>query len=155
MSDANRRRMTVSSGANVTVRQRPSLLLMKLQLHAEGATLELGLADLKRQCAEASQWLRRLGAGRVDAGDPHFADQSAEDPMKAMRAATFRAMGKQPAGAAPGGRRREVRAVLTAAWEIAPMPAEEVLVLVDRLRFEAAGVGEATEEPSPWATPEE
>jgi hypothetical protein len=129
---------------------------MKVQVRAAEATLELGLADLKKQCEATAQWLRRLGAGRVAVGEPTFADQVGKDPMQqAMRAA--RALRGRPAtpAAVP---KREVAAVLTATWEIAAMSVEQVLVLVDRLRFEAAGDAagdEGPEELPPWASPEE
>jgi hypothetical protein len=152
------------------VRQRPSLLLMNVRLQAAEATLELGLSKLKKRCAAAVPWLKQLGAVRVEPGEPHFADQADTDPVTKIRAATAKAMalGRRSGEAAGRKRERAVSVVLTAAWDVATMTAEETLVLVDRLRFEAApdggapeapaaeaGAAEAAEELPPWATPEE
>ncbi len=49
MAGANPERGSVNSSGAVTVRQRPSLLLMKFPFKAAEATLELGLAKLKEQ----------------------------------------------------------------------------------------------------------
>jgi hypothetical protein len=159
MADASASRTTVTCSGVVTVRQRPSLLLMKVRVRATEATLELGLAKLKEQHESTSRWLTRLGAVRVECGEPHFADQAEQDAMTRSRAATAKAMRKLAPGAArPADHERGVRAVLTATWEIGSMSAEETLVLVDRLRFEAAedaGEPEPTEPTPPWASPEE
>ena len=151
-------RTTVTSNGVATVLQRPALLLMKLRVLASEGTLELGLGKLKEQCEATTRWLTRLGAARVTTGEPHFADQADLDPVSKMRAITGRASRKRPAADVPGGTNRGVRAVLTAVWEVASMTTEEVLVLVDRLRFEAAGDGtasDAPEEPPSWTPPEE
>src|SRR5437762_13303376 len=104
MADATPTRTFIMSSGVVTVRQRPSSLLMKVSLHAAEATLELGLAKLKKQCEAAAQWLQRLDAVRVDFGEPHFADQADTDPLKHMRAATAQALGQRPATASSGER---------------------------------------------------
>jgi hypothetical protein len=159
MADANVFRRSISTTGTVTVRQRPSLLLMKVRLRATEPTLELGLAKLKAQCEAASQWLRRLGADRVEFGEPHFDDQTDKDPVTKMRVVAARAMGKHLGAAAPAPRQRGVNVVATAVWPIEALSADETLVLLDRLRFEAAedaGPAEAAEEPPPsWASPEE
>jgi hypothetical protein len=158
MSEAEQVRTSVGGSGTVTVRQRPSLLLMTVPLRAAAPTLELRLAKLKKQCEEASEWLKRLNAARVEFGEPYFADQTGKDPLARMRALTSTALGARPAPSSPSERGRDVRMVLTAVWPIAALSAEEILVLVDRLRFEAAtepGAPETAEEPSPWATPEE
>jgi hypothetical protein len=158
MADANLSRSYIMSSGAVTVRQRPSLLLMKVPLSATEATLELGLAKLKKQCDAASRWLQRLDAVRVEFGEPHFADQADTGPLKQMRAATARALGQRSAKTASGESKRDVNMVLTATWDISSMSAEVTLVFVDRLRFEAtddADAAEPAEERQPWATPEE
>jgi hypothetical protein len=157
MTDANLPRTTITSSGTVTVRQRPSLLLMMVRLRAAEVTLELRLANLKKQCEQTSQCLKRLGAVSVEFGEPHFADQADKGPVKALRA-TVRPIGKAPAEELRAQRRRDVNVVVTAMWDIASMSAEESLVLVDRLRFEAAEdarPAETTEEIPPWATPAE
>lgn len=158
MPDASPPRTHVNTTGLVTLRQRPSLLLMTVPLRATEATLELGLTKLKKQCEAASQWLQRLNAVRVEFGEPHFAAQANKDPLKQMRAVTAQALARRSGKPASGERRREVRVVLTAAWDIGALTAEETLVLVDRLQFEAAddpGVDHAAEEPAAWSSPEE
>jgi hypothetical protein len=158
MTDDPQSQTRVMSSGTVTVRQRPSLLLMKVPLHAAEATLELGLTRLKKQCEAASRWLTRLNAIRVEFGEPHFAGQADMDPLKQMRAATGLALGQRAAKSPSSERKRDVNVVLTAMWDIAAMSAEETLVFVDRLQFEAAtdaGAAEPAEESPRWATPEE
>jgi hypothetical protein len=157
MADDARAQTRITSSSTVTVRQRPSWLLLKIPLHAAEATLELGLARLKKQCEAASRWLKRLEAVRVEFGEPHFAGRNDADPLQPMRAAAARALGQRPAQNPPGDRPRELLVVLTAMWRISEMSAEETLVFMDRLQFEAAD-GEAAEpadEPQPWASPQE
>jgi hypothetical protein len=113
---------------------------------------------MKAQSEAASQWLKRLGAVRVDFGEPHFDDQTDKDPLTRMRAESVKAMGKRLGAAPPEARERGVNVVVTALWNIASLSAEAVLVLLDRLRFEAAedtAPAEAGEEPQPWANPAE
>ncbi len=158
MSEPSRTRTTVSGSGVVTVRQRPSLLLMTIRLRAVEATLELGLAKLKARREAASGWLKRLGAARVDFGEPHFDDQGPQGALMKMQAVTAMALGQPVAGAATEGRDRAVNLVVTAQWDIAALSAEQTLVLVDRLRFEAAedvGPTEPAEEQPSWTTPEE
>ena len=156
MADDSMLRTTASGNGTVSVRQRPSLLLMKIRVRAVEATLELGLARLKRQCEAATQWLKRAGAVRVETGDPHFDDQIGLDPITKMQAAVA-ARVRLPAGGSSQPRERGVNQVITALWDIAAMSAEEILVFLDRLRFEAgvdADSAEGAEEPPPWETPE-
>jgi hypothetical protein len=154
MADATPPRVTVSGSGTVTVRQRPALLLMKLRLRAAEATLELGLAKLKQLREGAAVWLKRLGAERVEFGEPHFAETAEKDPMAAAQAAATKRFRKPPAG----DRKREVCLVVTALWPIAALSPDDVLLLVDRLRFESTddtGPAEAAEELPSWASPEE
>jgi hypothetical protein len=158
MAETERARTTVGASGTATVRQRPALLLMKLRLRAAAATLELRLARLQKQCEVTTQWLKRLGAIRVEFGEPHFADQASNlaAALPMMRAAAL-ALGNQPAEAAEE-RNRDVAVMMTALWNVAAMSAEETLVLVDRLRFEAApeaSTPEASEDSPQWTTPEE
>jgi Protein of unknown function (DUF541) len=159
MTDNTHSRTTVSTNATVSVRQRPALLLMLVRVRAAEATLELGLADVKQRCADAVRRLTRLGAKRVDAGEAHSDDHANPDPMAKMRAAAMPRLGR-PA-AAPPAERRGVNVALTATWDIAGLSVEEVLLLVDRLRFDADANVDPTDgtHPSadlpPWAGPEE
>src|SRR5262245_11678536 len=130
MAETTASRTTVSSTGAVTVRQRPSLLLMKVRVRAAEATLELGLARLTEQCESTSRWMSRLGAVRVECGEPHFADQAEQDAATRARSAAARAMRKLTPGAKPARHERGVRGVLTAVWEIGSLSAEETLVLV-------------------------
>lgn len=158
MNDNNPSQTTISCMGAVTVRQRPALLLMKVRLRASEPTLELGLATLKKQGEATSQWLKRLGADRVDFGEPHFADQADTDPIQKMRAMAAKSLRKRPASGNQDERPHGVCVVLTAIWPVAAMSAEEILVLVDRLRFEAAEDSDEVEAPDalpPWASPEE
>lgn len=156
MSDPTRSKATVNATASVTFRQRPDILLMVLRVRATEATLDLGLVGLKKQCAEASIRLTRLGSAKVSVGEPHWDDQAELDPMAKMRAAV-------PKRVRPGEpaiqSRRGVNVVLSATWDIAKLSAEETLALVDHLGFEVAADAEvkpeAQEVPSDWANPEE
>jgi hypothetical protein len=157
VSDTNHPRVTVT--ANVAIRQRPTLMLMLVRVRAAEATLELGLAEVKKRGAEAAHRLARLGASNVEVGEPHADDQADPDPMAKMRAAAMpRALRR--AGEAAPAERRGVNVLLTAKWDISSLPAEDALLLVDRLRFEAAAdaaehPAEQPPAPSPWAGPEE
>ena len=71
MSDKSWSTRINAQGA-VTIRQKPKLLLMKIDLEAVAATLELALANIKKQCAAASRWLQGLAANSVEFGEPHF-----------------------------------------------------------------------------------
>lgn len=158
MADANPPRTTLMAQGTATVRQRPSVLLMTIPLRASEATLELGLAKLKKRCEATAGWLRRLNAVRVEFGEPYFADQATpKDPVRAMRAATARAMGK-PAKPPSDESRRKLGVTVTATWDIAALSAEQTLVFVDQLRFEATPDPDPAEtaDPAPtWTTPEE
>ena len=156
MTDVSRPRSTVSTNATATVRLRPALLLMLVRVRAAAATLELGLADVKQRCADAARRLTRLGAARVEAGEPHEDDRADQDPMARLRAA---ATPRRPRPAdAPLPERPGVNITLTATWDIAALSAEEVLMLVDQLRFDAAADADPPDPPAyppPWSEPEE
>ena len=126
---------------SASVRLRPALLLMLVRVRAAEATLELGLAEVKRRCADASRRLTRLGAARVEAGEPHEDDRAETDQMARMRAAAVQRL-PRPAHA-PLPERRGVNVTLTGTWDIAALSAEEVLLLVDQLRFDAAADADA------------
>jgi hypothetical protein len=75
--------------------------------------------------------------------------------MAKVRAAAL--LRRRTADAAPADR-PAVNVTVTGTWDIAGRSAEEVLVLVDRLRFEAAAAADPpapSPEPLPWAGPEE
>jgi|GEM_PF-5497640 len=154
MTASPRSRSTVSTDATAAIRQRPAVLLMIARVRAAEATLDLGLAEVRRQAADAVRRLTRLGAERAWAGDPHPDDQANPDPLARMRAVAIRA--RPPAAALVS--RPGVNVAVAATWEVAGMPAEELLALVDRLRFDAAADVEAPStraDPSPWADPVE
>jgi hypothetical protein len=155
MNDGIPLRTQISGTGTVTIRQRPSLLLMKVTLHTAEPTLELGLTKLKKQCESASQWMKRLHAIRVEFGEPHFADQADKDPMKRIQAATVRVLRQQPPAKSSPDRKRDIQVIMTAIWDITSLSAEETLILVDRLQFEADDpeITEIAEES--WKTPEE
>jgi hypothetical protein len=146
-------RTTVSAVGTVNVQHRPSLLLMKIPLRASVATVELGLASLRKQVEETTQRLKRLGAAKIAAGMPHLADLG---PKDAVLAATQRFQ-RQRSRPGASNRRPDVDQILTATWEIDALSAEETVLLVDQLRFESgdeASPSEPEETPS-WADPEE
>jgi hypothetical protein len=131
---------------------------MVTRLRTAEPTLELGLTKLKAKAEATSSLLRRLGAVRVETGEPHFDDQTDKDPLTAMQARTAKAFRKRSTDEPPPPPERGTNAVLTAAWPIATLTADETLVLVDRLKFELAedtGSGESREGLLPWASPEE
>jgi hypothetical protein len=71
----------------------------------------------------------------------------------------MRSLRKRPPSGTAEQKPHGVCVVLTAIWDVAAMSAEEILVLVDRLRFEVADdTTEETDGPDPlppWASPEE
>lgn len=153
MSDEDCPRATVSTSATATVKVRPALLLMSMRVRATEATLELGLAESRKRGADAVRRLARLGAARAEAGEPHADEHANPDPMAKMIAER---LPRRSAGAT--AERRGVNVTVTAVWELAGLSFDEVLLLVDRLRFDAA-VDDAPPEPpraaQPWAGPEE
>ncbi len=157
MSDTTPARSIVTSGATTTLRLKPSILVMLVRLRAAEATLELGLASVKQRAADASLRLNRLGATRVDTGEPHEDDRANPDPMARMRAARMPRR-HQPAEA-PLPERRGVNINLTATWDIDGKSVEEVLMLVDQLRFDAAADADTPSQPvadpPSWSTPQE
>ncbi|HEV8059049.1 MAG TPA: hypothetical protein VGP68_04210 [Gemmataceae bacterium] len=156
MADSNQPKASVHSNGSVTVRQRPYLLLLRVQLRVQEATLELRLAKVKKLCQATSEWLKRLGANRVDFGEPFFADQT-NDPMKRM-GAVARAVVRKSTGTAAPERSRDVNVIVTATWNIASLSPEDTLVLVDRLWFDLVPETETPEGESGqarWSSPEE
>lgn len=136
----------MSTSANAIVRLRPALLLMLVRVRSAEATLELGLADVKQRSADAIRRLTRLRAKSVEAGEPHEDDRADPDPRARMQAALTP---RRPRTAdAPLPDRRGVNVMLTATWDIAGLSAEEVLLLVDQLRFDAATDIEPTDPPT-------
>lgn len=157
-ADTGQKEMTIGGKGSVAVRQRPSLLLMKFPMRAAEATLEMGLAKLKGQREAAEQWLKRLGAVRIDFGEPHFADQAEMDHMTRAQMRATGSLKRRLPKSSTGERASGLRLVLTAYWDIASMSAEETLMLLDRLRFEVAGdagTAETAEEPPSWLSPED
>ena len=162
MADDTRTKSQVTTYGTAILRKRPSLLLMKMTLHAAEATLELGLANIKKQCEAASRWLQRLNADQIEFGEPHFAIPFDGDPMrhaKLIAAATTRKIepfGSKSPTAEP---KRDVHMILTAMWNIDSMSAEETLIFFDRLRFEATTIdatpNESPLEPPAFTSPEE
>jgi hypothetical protein len=158
MAEAAGEKRFVMADGGVTLRQRPTLLLMTVPLRAAEATLELALAKLNQQRQAACQWLERLGAVRIEFGEPHFAEQEDSDPASPMKAAAAQAAGRRPAQVSRSDGKKDVILGLTAMWEVASKSAEAILVFMDRLQFEAAdiaGEAESGEELPKWPTPEE
>jgi hypothetical protein len=153
VSDPTPPRTTANANAGVTVRCRPSVLLLVLRVRSEQATLELGLADVKRQGEEIGRRMTKLGATRVWAGEPHPDDQADTDPMARMQAAAASRMKRT--AAAPTDRRPAVNITLAASWDIAGQSVEQVLLLADRLRFDVALDEEPQAQPEQpdWSDP--
>src|SRR5262245_25035596 len=114
MNDTGYPRSTITTNATGAVKQRPALLLMMVRVRAAEATLELGLVDVRQRCADAVRRLTRLGAARVETGEPHWDDHANPDPMAKMRAAAMPRRGR-PGNATPADR-RGVNVSLTAIW---------------------------------------
>src|SRR5262249_58175258 len=121
MSETEASRTTLSVNGIAMVRQRPSLMLMRILLKAAEATLGQGLDKLRRHGEETSQLLKWLGATGVDLSDPIFADQADKDPI---RTATALAMRAQRKSAPSGESRRAVLCAVTGQWDIAGLSAE-------------------------------
>ena len=158
MADPINRRSIVSADHTVSIRLRPAVLLVIARVRAAAATLDLGLAEVRRRAEDAVHRLTRLGASRAWAGIAHPDDQADADPVAAqMRAMAARR--RQPPPAAPAAR-PGVNVAVAATWDIAELTAEGVFALVDRLRFDIDVAADAdppdqTEAPSPWADPAE
>ena len=159
MASESEEQARCSVAGTAVVRRRPSVLVMKLPLKAAGATLDLGLARSRTQREAAAGWLRGLGADHVEIGEPHFADQAEMDQATRIRAVTAAARPRRPGADAPAAdAARGVRVVLTATWDISRLSADEVLLLLDRLRFESAPPAppaEPAEEQPAWTDPAE
>ena len=130
MAEPSSPQSTVSTDATTTIRQRPTVLLMVARVRAAEATLDLGLAQVARRAADAVRRLTRLGAARAWAGEAHLDDHADPDPLARMRASARR---RPPAAAQ--AERPGVNVTVAATWDIAGLPAEGVLTLVDRLRI--------------------
>lgn len=146
MTETDARQPTVHCNASVSVRTRPSTLLLKTRLRVDGATLELRLEKLKKLCQMTAEWLKRLGAKQVDFGDPYFSSQASKDPLKRLHP-TARALTKPPAAGSGRDRARDVEVIVTALWDISTLTAEETLILMDQLWFEIIPETEAAETP--------
>ena len=136
MNEPTPPRTTISTSASVSVRLRPTLLVMLRRVPSAEATLEQGLTDVRVRSEDISRRLKRLGATSVVAGEPHEDDVANPDPMARFQAAA-QAFRHRPADT-PLPKRRGVNVTLTATWDIAARSASEVLLLVDQLRFDAA-----------------
>lgn len=145
---------TVTASGSAIVPLRPSLLLMLVRVRATEATLELGLARLKQDCMDAAGRLSRLGASRVDTGDPYEDAHADADPLEKFRAISSKRA--RPAVPDVPLERPAVNATITARWDIAALSIEEILLLVDRLRFETAAeeVPVVPVDPASWNDPE-
>ena len=155
MTDPARPRSTVSTHGTVTLRPPPGVLLMIARVRAAEATLDIGLGEVRRRADDAARRLVRLGAARTWVGPPHPDDQADPDPVAGqMRAVAAR---RRPAATGPADR-PGVNIAGAATWDIAGLPAERVLALVDRLRFDAAADADPPDPsagPPPWADPVE
>jgi hypothetical protein len=155
MAEPNNRRSIVSADHSVSIRLRPAVLLVIARVRAAAATLDLGLAEVRRRAEDAVHRLTRLGASRAWAGIAHPDDQADPDPV----AAHMRTMAARRRPSAPADR-PGVNVAVAATWDIAELTAEGVLALVDRLRFDIEVAADADppdppESPSPWADPAE
>ena len=146
MTEPNARQPTVHCSGSASIRTRPSELLLKTRLRVDEATLELRLAKLKTLCEMTAEWLKRLGAKKVDFGDPYFSNHANKNPIRSLHSAA-RALTKAPAGGSGRERTRDVEVIVTALWDISTMTAEETLILMDRLWFEIIPETEVAETP--------
>lgn len=144
---------TVTTNGKEMIQLRPSLMLMLTRIRAAAATLELSLEDVQKQCRETTQRLLRLGATQVDAGEPHEDETADTDPTARLRT-TFRVriprLSKAQLPERPG-----INVLLTARWNVEDMSAEQILVLVDQLRFDSASTAEPPAESVETTTWEE
>ena len=91
-------RTTVSSSGIAIFRQRPSFLLMILRLRVAELTMERSWANLQVEIHSTSQLLKRLGAVRVEVGEPLFDEQKERNPLARMQADAARAMAMRMKG---------------------------------------------------------
>lgn len=150
-------KITVSTNGTAMFSIRPCLMLMLVRIRSAAATLELSLAEIKQRSTETTQRLLRLGAKSVDLGEPHEDEGAETDPMARMRATMRPRLPRTAETALP--ERPGVNTMLTAAWDISGMSAEDVLLLVDQLRFDAASHTDTPQSVVPaspsWEDPEE
>lgn len=144
MTDA-KHTATVSTHGTETFQLKPKLMLMLLRIRATAATLELSLENVRQQCMESTQRLMRLGAIQVDAGEPHEDERAETDPTARIRATLRPRLPRLPD--APLPQRPGINVLLTARWNIEAKSAEDVLVLIDQLRFDSAAHVEPAEDP--------
>lgn len=127
----------VSATGTAVVSERPTKLMMVGTVEATDATLQLAVQALEQKQESLSQWLKNLGA-EVAFGEPRFSDQVEPDPMATSRRLMARQM-KLASGqaAAEEQEKQPVLVSYTATWRISGMSSPEMLILFDRIRFEA------------------
>jgi len=150
--DATARPSLTTSGT-YTLRLRPAKLFLFLRLRVEQATRELGLVALRRESNDTRQRLERLGAELVALGEPHEDEQAESDPYARHHAEITKRFSPPDEETLP--ERPAVNALLRAVWDISTLSPEQVLMLVDRLRFESAVDPERAAPLPPPQTPEE
>jgi hypothetical protein len=129
------------------------VLLGKIQ--ASAPTLELALQNLNQKRDAVSRWLKALAADDLEFGEPRFPDQVEPDPMRmAQQMAQRRMRHRNPESLQDDGGKRSILVSYSAQWPIADKSSDEMLVLVDRIQFEAAdlqdGEEELQEQPAAW-----
>jgi hypothetical protein len=137
MSDSDSATISVHGLTQVSVR--PSQLLLLGRVQASGTTLELALQQLSQKRSAVERWLRTLSADVVEIDEPRFPEQVEPSPMQLASRSAARYAAKIPSGGRSAGHgERNVVVFYWAKWSISQLTSEEILVLVDRIQFEAS-----------------
>ncbi|MDA1054310.1 MAG: SIMPL domain-containing protein [Planctomycetota bacterium] len=128
---------TVSGMGTVSVKQKPTLLRMTIQLQEKGKTVQESLAKLKDRRDAAVLQLQELGAKKDDivASDPTLsAGQTEEEQqMQQMMMQQMRARGRAPRGLQVP-KSVATSTTLTVEWPLTMETNEELLLFADTLQ---------------------
>lgn len=131
---------TISVQGNSRVCRRPSSLILLGRILKSAPTLELALKSLNQKREAVSRWLEGLDANDIEFGEPRFPDQVEPNPMRIAQKMTQQRLGQL---AQENTGKRSVLTSYMAQWPITDKSSGEMLVLVDRIQFEAADLQES------------
>ena len=120
-------------------RQPPSFALLCGLFTETDSTLSLAIERLVARRKATAAWLERLNATEIRFLEPRFPSQAEPSPMDMARMMHQNSGGQAPAS--------EVAMRFTSLWPVEGMSAEEVLIFVDRILFEASGSDDSDDAP--------
>lgn len=125
---------SISVQGTKVVRVNPSDYILIGSIKGEGATLENALSKLGQKRSKVEPWLTGVGKAKIDFGVPRLPEQKDLDVYTATVARHKHMLPHQPPKSTG---MRKVFQTYSAIWSIENMSADEILILSDRLRFEA------------------